>query len=333
MSFSIAKNLTLGLFLLGSTSSCLPATQGKIYQNHTSGKPASGKKVIQIAPNKASKQVKKEKPKSWLHSTWWRVCHHTLAGALPIGVGTLQLYVAAHQEQFIKMLSGAMRLEEASGKLLQKVGVILEKVGIDPENGTVLQGNSSEKILMPACAIGNSILIIDENLAENIENEELSWTIAHEASHLKYHHSLKRPLFTLALPFISHYGLTWYDQFVQKLFDKALEKVNSEKYNYTHQSLQFIKHQSLQFIKKAHHHIATCWLTKVALSCYLYCKLSQYQEYSADKGATLAVGGAGGISSFEKHLQAQGSENPYDVIHPSIKNRIAYIKKLDPSCA
>jgi Zn-dependent protease with chaperone function len=234
-----------------------------------------------------------------------------------------------------------------TGKVLPqsiKVDKILSGIGLDPSKVKVLEGTDNLKVSMSgACAVGSSLIVVHPSyLQESVQDETgdiASFLLGHEAGHLKQNVIIKLGIIALLAPFVSHYGLTWYDKGVQHLIE-ALEKKAGLKEG-------TVAYRLLEGAKKTHSYLATSWVAKASLSWYLYCLASRYYEKDADTRSAIVSGAPatlGGISFFEllrennlkarwqhplgERLISPEGNNCLDVLHPSLTDRIAYLKVL-----
>lgn len=251
-----------------------------------------------------------------------------------------------------ELISSVSDKSLVTGRYLQRTAWsddIIQKIGLNPENITLLEAAENKF----AFAIGREIIGLESTLMQG--SSEGAFILGHEAGHLKQDCFLQSMILAIALPFITHYGLTWYDKCVQYITTKF-----EQKFQLDEQSRLF---KGLESFKQMHNAVATSWVTKAALSIYLYILFQQHLEKDADLRSARALGSEGsfgGLCSLTKQqgnvealhqfyldkashpgpilerakyflksirFSAEGNDR-LDIMHPSLTTRIHYLNEI-----
>ncbi len=217
-------------------------------------------------------------------------------------------------------------------ELKEKLNAFFTKIGIEPNAITVLATNSP--LIEVAVAVGDNVIVINENAFKDYTNDEIEFIIAHELAHLKNGDIAKLGLAALATPFIAHYGLQAWDALVNKAVAYGKTKVAPDG----------AADRALTNLNATNHLIATFCFTTALVGAKLFSTYSCYKERNADIDALNQVKTHKGACDFFARLQekykplrkesfmhawniGENGDNYADTMHPLLSERIAYCQE------
>lgn len=246
---------------------------------------------------------------------------------------------------FIKNSEFKSKKRDFSPEFLHRANTIMNNIGIKTSSLTFCPINdyipklSTLHQYSPALMDKNGMFVYAKNFL-NYSFDIQTFIFAHECIHLKEKHNLLLNCAGIAMPFITHYGIKYYQLMADRIINHCTKKYNVQN-NKTVQNCIYV-----------HNMIVNSGLFYAFVTGLAHHKLTQYAEMRADIGAAKVLNSAkGGIKLFAMELeevnsmtQNLGTQNlgwarsllakclifcvQTISSHPSHQTRIAYLTKL-----